>query len=209
MSKFAKCLMLMVAALVASAGTASAAPSAVAVTPSGAKTVTATSGVRFVIRSSAGSTTTVTCTGSTWNGTVSSTSGTYPLQIGRLSWANTGCRTVGLAVTARPCATTLFATAGTFVTGATPLALTGISCDLALTSNLTCRTTITGSLANASFSNGTDLMNVIASPSSQSLTGGPSTCTSTFVDGTVNFSSTIGGDVRYGFSPITTIDATP
>jgi hypothetical protein len=200
-----KFLIVAVVSVVPLVAAASAAASTVTVSPTGAKTATATAGTRIAI-SGAGGTTTATCTGGTSSGTVFSASGRYPIAVSvNTQPIFTGCRfaTLNTDIVCRPTGV-LAVTADTDASGVTPVQLTGLNCTISLTGTPTCNVIVTGSV-RGQFANTGSQLTILRT--GQSLTAAGSTCTSTFQNGAVGFSSAVGFDVAYSVTPTTTINA--
>jgi hypothetical protein len=195
-SKLRKGLLSMVAVLGSLFVVAQASAATVTVTPSGAKAVTSTMAVRFLI-SGTSSTTTVTCTGWSMSGTLSSASGTFPIPIGTLNPNGAGCRVAG-GIAADATCNVLTVNVTNFST--IDLGLGSLHCTLDLHAMPSCRTTVTGSIPGRLASS-----QITMFVTGQSLTSAGSTCTTTFVNGTTTFSSSTGGDVVLNVSPATTI----
>jgi hypothetical protein len=210
-SKILKIALPMMVALMSLVAVAQASAVTVTVTPSGAKTLTSTTDVRFVITS--GSTrTTVDCTVMTIVGTVNSASGSLAVAIStNIQFGFTGCTLPGgLRVTIGCSPTAVLSVTGLTSGGVTPISITNISCTISLTSAPSCRTTIEGpgtakGSVGGSYSNSTNQLTI--NTAGQSLASKNSTCTSTFPNGTVNLASSAGGNIIFAVTPATTITA--
>lgn len=179
------------------------------VSPTGGKTATALTGTRFNITSGSSSTT-ITCTSTLLTGTFGSGSGSLPIAVSTDARLNlSGCRLPGGVEWAFSCSSTAWVLVTGLTVGAiTPVTIGNISCTVSLTSNPACRTTIEGpgttrgSLA-ASYSSTTDQLTIYAA--GQSLVSKNSTCISTLLNGSASLTSSTGGDIPFGVTPVTTI----
>jgi hypothetical protein len=190
------------AVVLASLSAVSTAGAATATVTSGPN-VTGTSGTTLFKDHNAG--TTLSCTGSSWTGTLASASGALPLRIGTITPGFSGCRIVGglgFTIACQPAA--IVATAVT-TGGHTPLAFTGISCHEFIASQTNCRRTIVGAMG-ARFQNGTpgtvtvdkDHEN-LATINSTSGAGG--TCAVLPNDASMRFTNGASGDPVYTVTP--------
>lgn len=199
---FMVAVVVLTSLLVASVASASV---TVTVTPSGAKTALATTGLKLVIAGTSGSSA-LDCTGASFSGTVGSATGSgYPIRIGTLSSAITGCTWPGGLAIDLSCPGVSLNVTGPTVSGVTPESLTAVACTMAVHSMPTCRTTIAGAFGGDRFSNTTGQLTITAS--GQSLVSIGSTCASTLLNGAATFSSPTGGDLVFNVTPATTVSA--
>jgi hypothetical protein len=200
-------------------GTGQAVASTVTVSPSGAKTLTSTTGVQLTVGAKRVNMTTCTITG-TW----SSASGTLPLFFsgptaaaspvdntrGNMTLTCSGCSITGGLRCTFTCdrQMNLAATAATSG-GVTALRWTGIHCTITVAAS--CSAVLAGVTppndggVNGSYDNATNLLTVLVT--GQNLAIVSSSCPATLPTGTAILSSPTAGPVRFLTSPATTITA--
>jgi hypothetical protein len=148
---------------------------------------------------------TLSCTGSTANGTVAaSTTGILPLRIGTITPGFTGCNIVGglgITVTCQPAALNVNAVTAA---GSTKGSISGVSCHIFVTTQTACRIVVTGSLG-ATHANTPS--RITTDTNHQSLSVGSSTngtggaCAVLPNDTSARFVNPTQGDLIYNDSP--------
>lgn len=204
-------LVLGAALMVACLSSVASAGAATAVVTNGPN-VTATSSTTLFKDHNAGST--LSCTNSSWSGTLASVTGVLPLRIGTITPGFTGCKIVGgLGLTIVCQRAAIFATAVT-TGGHTPLAFTGISCHEFITSQTACRRTIVGAVG-ARFQNGPPATITIDHDHENladvnSTNGAGSACAVLPNDASVRFTNGVNGDPVFNVVPSNlTLNVTP
>lgn len=212
-----------VCALMMIVGAGQAAAATVTVSPTGAKTLTTTSGAKLTVISSSG-TRTVTMTTCTIRGTWSNASGAFPLFFspptvavtpldntrGNMTFACSGCSLASVVCTfvcdGQMNIAAVSATSG----GMTPVRLTGIHCTITFGST-GCTATVAGTTApndggvNGLYDNATNLLTINAT--GQNLAVVSSTCVGLLPTGSATITGPTGTNLVFLTSPSTTVTA--
>lgn len=200
-------------------GTGQAVASTVTVSPSGAKTLTSTTGMQITVGARTVNVTTCTITG-TW----SSTSGALPLFFsgptapatpldntrGNMTFVCSGGTCPGGLRCTLTCdrQMNLAATAATSG-GVTAVRWTGVHCTLTVSAS--CSATLAGVTtpndggASGSYDNATNLLTINVAGQNFAVSG--STCTAVLPNGTATLASPTAGPVKFLTSPATTVTA--